>query len=41
MQGAKLADMKVIAVNDADSEEQKEELIKIADKYIYDFKELI
>ncbi|WP_294349121.1 HAD family phosphatase [uncultured Clostridium sp.] len=41
VQGAKLADMKVIAVNDADSEEQKEELIKIADKYIYDFTELI
>ncbi|MBE6049206.1 MAG: HAD family phosphatase [Clostridium sp.] len=41
VKGAKLANMKVIAVNDESSEEDKNELINIADKYIYNFKELI
>lgn len=39
--GAKLANMKVIAVYDKYSEHQKDELLKIVDKYIYDYNELI
>lgn len=41
VKGAKLAGMTVVAVYDKSSEDSKEELITIADKYIYDFNELI
>lgn len=41
VKGAKLANMKVVAINDEASEDEKEEIINIVDKYIYDFKELI
>lgn len=40
VRGAKLANMKVIAVHDKSAEYQKEELLATADKYIYDFSEL-
>lgn len=39
--GAKAANMKTIAVYDKSSEDSKDDLIKIADKYITDFSELI
>lgn len=39
--GAKLANMKVVAVYDKASDSQKDALLKIADKYIYNFEELI
>ncbi|MDD6794092.1 MAG: HAD family phosphatase [Clostridiaceae bacterium] len=41
VQGAKLANMKVVAVADGAAEYQKNDLISIADKYIVSFKELI
>lgn len=40
VKGAKLAGMTVYAVYDKSSEDIKEELINLADKYIYDFNEL-
>ncbi|MBX7356899.1 HAD family phosphatase [Clostridium chauvoei] len=39
--GAKLAGMKVVAIYDKSSENQKEDLISLADKYIYDYTELL
>lgn len=39
--GAKLAGMKVIAVYDKSSENQKEELMKLSDKYINDYTEFL
>lgn len=41
VRGAKLANMKVIAIYDKASEDQKEKLIFEADKYIYNFTELL
>lgn len=41
VKGAKLAGMKVYAIYDKSSEDSKEELINLSDKYIYNFKELI
>ena len=41
VKGAKSANMKVIAVYDDTSKENKDVLSKLADKYIYDYKELI
>ena len=41
VKGAKLAGMTVVAVYDKSSEDSKEELIQLSDKYIYDFNELI
>lgn len=41
VKGAKLAGMKVFAIYDKASENQKEDLIKLADKYILNFSELI
>lgn len=41
VKGAKFAGMTVYAVYDKSSEDSKEELINLADKYIYDFNELI
>ncbi|WP_300382204.1 HAD family phosphatase [Clostridium sp.] len=41
VKGAKIAGMKVYAVYDKSSESNKEELVKLADKYIYNFNELI
>jgi HAD superfamily hydrolase (TIGR01509 family) len=41
VKGAKLADMKVFAIYDKASENQKEALINIADKYILSFNELL
>ena len=41
VKGAKLANMKVIAVYDDASKDNKDILSKLADKYIYDYKELI
>lgn len=41
VKGAKLAGMKVYAVHDKASERQKQELIKLADKYILGFNELL
>lgn len=41
VKGAKLAGMTVYAVYDKSSEDSKEELMALADKYIYDFNELI
>lgn len=41
VRGAKLANMTVIAVHDESAEYQKEDLLGNADKYIYDFSELI
>lgn len=41
VKGAKLAGMKVYAVYDKYAEDDKENLINLADKYIYDFNELI
>lgn len=41
VKGAKLGNMKVIAVNDKSSEYQKNDLINIADKYITSYKELL
>ncbi|WP_143315994.1 HAD family phosphatase [Clostridium sp. HBUAS56017] len=41
VKGAKLANMKVVAVYDKSSSYQKNELISNADKYIYDFRELL
>lgn len=41
VQGAKAANMKVVAVQDDDSLESKELLIKYADKYIESFNELL
>lgn len=41
VKGAKLADMKVVAVYDKAAEYQRDELISLADKYIFNFNELI
>lgn len=41
VKGAKLAGMKVYAIHDKSSEDQKEDLIKLADKYIMGFNELL
>lgn len=41
VRGAKLAKMKVIAVNDSSATYQKEQLIADSDKYIYDYSELL
>ena len=41
VKGAKLAGMTVYAVYDKSSEDSKDELINLADRYIYDFNELI
>lgn len=41
VKGAKLANMKVVAVFDKSAEYQKEDLIKLADKYIIDYTELL
>ena len=41
VKGAKKAGMTVYAIYDKNSENQKDELIKIADKYILDFNELL
>ena len=40
VKGAKLANMKVFAVHDKYAEYQKEDLIKTADEYIYDFNDI-
>lgn len=41
VQGAKSAGMKVVAIHDTFSENQKESLIKEADKYIHTYEELL
>ena len=41
IQGAKAANMKVIAVKDDECLDSKEDLLKYADKYIYSFQELL
>lgn len=41
VKGAKLAGMTVYAVYDKSSEDSKEELMNLSDRYIYDFNELI
>lgn len=41
IKGAKLADMKVVAVYDEYSTTEKQELINISDKYIHSYKELL
>ncbi|MGV2643758.1 HAD family phosphatase, partial [Clostridium perfringens] len=41
VKGAKLAGMKVFAIYDKSSDNQKEALINIADKYILSFNELL
>jgi beta-phosphoglucomutase-like phosphatase (HAD superfamily) len=41
VQGAKAANMKVIAVKDEECLDSKEELLKYADKYIHSFTELL
>ena len=41
VKGAKLANMKVIAIYDDASKDNKDTLSKLADQYIYDYKELI
>lgn len=41
IKGAKLAGMTVYAVHDKSSDDAKEELMKLSDKYIYSFNELI
>lgn len=41
VKGAKLAGMTVYAIYDKSSENQKDELINLADRYILDFKELL
>ena len=41
VRGAKLADMKVVAMHDKSADYQKHDLMCIADKYIYDFNEML
>ena len=41
VQSAKAANMKVVAVEDKDCVDSKEDLIKYADKYIHSFVELL
>jgi HAD superfamily hydrolase (TIGR01509 family) len=41
VKGAKLANMTVVAVYDRSSEYQKDKLLSLSDRYIYDFKELL
>ncbi|PRR84261.1 HAD family hydrolase [Clostridium vincentii] len=41
VRGAKLANMKVVAMHDESSKYQRDDLMCIADKYIYDFTEML
>ena len=41
VKGAKLAGMMVYAIYDKSSENQRDELLSLADRYIYDYKELL
>ena len=41
VKGAKLAGMSVYAIHDENSEHQKDELIQLSDRYIFDYKELL